>query len=223
MTTQLDMDDPKYPAAAAEILRRHDKDEHETNITTAVRDFLLLTGLARAEEIVEENPPSGGSRRAVDLAALDIFIEFKRRIGTNAGFDPDPVNVQQLDDYLELSKSKGRGVRTGILTDGKYWLLRWPEAGPVQTSRPYGFVLESSDQWNLLREWLRDSVLVSLESITADSCNVKKYLGPGSPTYQRDIDVLARTYAQSAQYETVKVKRRLWENLLRAALERNRP
>ena len=218
MTTQLDMDDPKYPAAAAEILRRHDKDEHETNITTAVRDFLLLTGLARAEEIVEENPPSGGSRRAVDLAALDTFIEFKRRIGTNAGFDPDPANVQQLDDYLELSKSKGRGVRTGILTDGKYWLLRWPEAGPVRTSRPYGFVLESSDQWNLLREWLRDSALVSLESITADSCNVKKYLGPGSPTYQRDIDVLARMYDQSAQYETVKVKRRLWENLLRAAL-----
>ena len=218
MTTHLDMSDPKYPAAATEILRRHDNNEHETNITTAVRDFLLLTGLARAEDIVEENPPSDGSRRAVDLTALDTFIEFKRRIGTNAGFDPDPANVQQLDDYLELSKSNGKGVRTGILTDGKYWLLRWPEAGPVRTSPPYGFVLESSDQWNKLREWLRDSALLWLESIPANRCNVKKYLGPGSPTYQRDIDVLATLYEQAAQYETVKVKRRLWENLLRAAL-----
>ena len=35
--------------------------------------------------MVEENPPSDGSRRAVDLNALDTFIEFKRRIGTTPG------------------------------------------------------------------------------------------------------------------------------------------
>ena len=218
MTTHLDMADPKYPAAAASILLRHDSGESEANITTAVRDFLLVTGLARADEIVEEDPPSDGSRRAVDLTALDTFIEFKRRIGTNAGFDPDPANVQQLDDYLELSKSNGKGVRTGILTDGRYWLLRWPKAGPVRTTPPYGFVLDSADKWLLLYEWLRDIALISLESIPADRSNVEQYLGPGSPTYQRDIDVLASLYDQAAQYETVQVKRRLWENLLRAAL-----
>ena len=218
MTTHLDMTDPKYAAAADFILDRYESEGAEANVTSAVRDFLLLTGLASAEEIVEENPPSDGSRRAVDLTALDTFIEFKKRIGTNSGFDPDPANVQQLDDYLELSKSDGKGIRTGILTDGKYWLLRWPEAGPVRTSRPYGFVLESSGQWNLLREWLRDSALIALESIPADRSSVEQYLGPGSPTYQHDIDVLASLYHQAAQYETVRVKRRLWENLLRAAL-----
>ena len=218
MATHLDMTDPKYAAAADFILDRYESEGAEANVTSAVRDFLLLTGLASAEEIVEENPPSDGSRRAVDLTALDTFIEFKKRIGTNSGFDPDPANVQQLDDYLELSKSDGKGIRTGILTDGKYWLLRWPEAGPVRTSRPYGFVLESSGQWNLLREWLRDSALIALESIPADRSSVEQYLGPGSPTYQRDIDVLASLYHQAAQYETVRVKRRLWENLLRAAL-----
>ena len=56
------------------------------------------------------------------------------------------------------------------------------------------------------------------ESIPADRGNVEQYLGPDSPAYQRDIDTLARRYAEAAQYETVKVKRRLWENLLRAAL-----
>ena len=218
MVTHLDTSDPRYSDAAAAILRRHENFEAEANITTAVRDFLILTGLANGDEIIEENPPTDDSRRAVDLTALDTFIEFKRRIGTASGFDPDPANVRQLDDYLELSTAAGKGVRTGILTDGKYWLLRWPEAGPVRTAAPYGFVLESGDKWLPLYEWLRDSALLSLESIPADRANVEQYLGPGSPAYQRDVDALARQYGDAAEYETVKVKRRLWENLLRAAL-----
>ena len=71
-----------------------------------MRDFLILVGLVRADEIVEENPPAQGSRRAVDLAALDTFIEFKRRIGTAGGFNPNPEYVQQLDDYLKQSGSR---------------------------------------------------------------------------------------------------------------------
>ena len=192
MVTHLDINEPAYREAAAAILRRHDNFEAEANITSAVRDFLMLTGLAGSEEIIEENPPTDASRRAVDLTALDTFIEFKRRIGTAGGFNPDPANVQQLDDYLELSKGAGKGVRMGILTDGKHWLLRWPEAGAVRTARPYGFALESAEQWYPLYEWLRDSALQSLESIAADRDSVMRYLGPGSPAYQRDIDTLAR-------------------------------
>ena len=105
--------------------------ELEANITSAVRNFLTVTGLVKDEEIVEENPPAEGSRRAVDLAALDTFIEFKRRIGTTGGFDPDPKNVEQLDDYLAQSQKQNR-VRMGILTDGKYWLLRWTSSGGLQ-------------------------------------------------------------------------------------------
>ena len=109
-------------------------------------DFLILTGLARSEEIIEENPPSDSSRRAVDLTALDTFIEFKRRIGTAPGGEPDPENVLQLDDYLEQSEKQGR-VRMGILTDGKRWLLRWPGAGEVRLTRPYAFTLDGPDGW----------------------------------------------------------------------------
>ena len=103
MSVQIDYNDPRYAQAAGEILRRHDSGEPEANITSAVRDFLILTGLVRGDEIVEENPPAQGSRRAVDLAALDTFIEFKRRIGTAGGFNPNPEYVQQRDDYLEQS------------------------------------------------------------------------------------------------------------------------
>ena len=218
MDTHLDVNDSRYRDSAAAILRRHDNNEVEANIASAVRDFFILTGLANADEIVEENPPSDDSRRAVDLTALDTFVEFKRRIGTASGFNPDPANVSQIDEYLALSKSAGKGVRTGILTDGKYWLLRWPEAGPVRTDRPYGFVLDSPDRWLPLFEWLRDSALLALDNIFADRANIERFLGPASPTYQRDIDTLTALYQHAAGYETIRVKRRLWEDLLRAAL-----
>ena len=63
---------------------------------------------------------------------MDLFrlsLEFKRRIGTAGGFNPNAEHVQQLDGYLEQSEEQGRR-RMGILTDGKRWLLRWPNAGP---------------------------------------------------------------------------------------------
>ena len=131
MSVHIHTNDPRYKNAAAEILRRHDIGAPEANITSAVRNFLTVTGLVKHEEIDEENPPAEGSRRAVDLAALDTFIEFKRRIGTAGGFNPDPKNVDQLDDYLAQSEKQGR-VRMGILTDGKYWLPRWPNAGLIR-------------------------------------------------------------------------------------------
>ena len=217
MSIQIDYNDPRYAQAAAEILRRHENGEPEANITSAVRDFLILTGLVRADDIVEEDPPAQGSRRAVDLAALDTFIEFKRRIGTAGGFNPNPEYVQQLDDYLGQSGEQGR-MRMGILTDGKRWLLRWPNAGPVRTALPYAFTLEEPDRWIALYEWLRDSALVSLEGVGPDREGIAAHFGPSSPSYQRDIAALKTLYQENAELETIRVKRRLWYDLLRTAL-----
>ena len=213
----LDIDDPKYSGAAAQILRRHDNFEAEANITSAVRDFLIMTGLAKNDEIQEENPPSDTSRRAVDLTALDTFVEFKRRIGTAAGGEPHPENVRQLDDYLEQSEQQGR-VRMGVLTDGKYWLLRWPGAGAVNTAPPYGFTLDSADRWIPLYEWLRDNALEALENKPSDRGSIAEHFGPNCPNYRRDISTLTSLYRQAGAYETVKVKRQLWHDLLRTAL-----
>ena len=218
MAPHLDYDDPKYAAGAAEILRRHDNAEAEANITSAVRDFLILTGLAKNDEIDEENPPSDTSRSAVDLTALDTFVEMKRRVGTTGGLDPNPIYVQQLDDYLAQSRTAGKGVRTGILTDGKHWLLRWPGAGPVKAVKPYAFTLQDAQGWLLLYEWLRDESLVSLEGIAADRANIEKHLGPNSPLYERDIAALRGLFDDTSHHETIKVKRQLWFDLLRAAL-----
>ena len=215
--THINLNDIRYRDAAAEILSRHDGLQPEANITSAVRDFLIRTGLVRSGEIVEENPPSDSSRRAVDLTALDTFIEFKRRIGTTPSGDPDPKNVQQLDEYLAESASEGR-VRMGVLTDGKRWVLRWPGAGPVRMARPYAFTLEDPESWFGLYEWLRDTALVSLEDISPDRQSIADHFGPDSPSYQRDIAALMALYQENAKLETIRVKRQLWYDLLRTAL-----
>ena len=216
-SVHIDPDDPKYKLAAANILARHDSFQAEANITSAVRDFLVLTGLARGEEIVEENPPSSGSRQAVDLTALDTFIEFKRRIGTAGGGEPNPAYVEQIDDYLAQSAAQGR-VRMGILTDGKRWLLRWPGAGEVRLTQPYFFTLDDADRWLPLFEWLQDTALVSLENVSPDRKGIAEHFGPDSPSYQRDIAALKDQYKKNANLETIRVKRRLWWDLLRTAL-----
>ena len=217
MPEHIDYNDPRYAGSAAEILRRHDNGETEANITSAVRDFLVLTGLVGPGDVIEENPPAQGSRRAVDLTALDTFVEFKRRIGTAGGLNPDPENVRQLDEYLEQSEKQGR-VRMGILTDGKHWLLRWPNAGPVKTSTPYAYTLDSPDRWITLHEWLRDHALSSEENTPPTRLTIAERFGPNSPSYQRDIVALKALYDRCANVNTVKVKRQLWQNLLTAAL-----
>ena len=218
-SVHLDYEDPKYIRAAAEILRRHANYESEAEITSAVRDFLILTGLAKSEEIREERPPALGSRRAVDLTALDTFVEVKRRVSGGAkGLEPNPEYVQQLDDYLAASQEAGKGVRTGILTDGKHWLLRWPNAGPVSLAYPYAFTLDSGERWVPLFEWLRDKALVSLEDLPPSRENIADHFGPNSPRYERDITALKGLYEEASAYETIRVKRRLWHDLLLTAL-----
>ncbi len=54
MSQQIDYNNPIGKQAAAEVLRRRDNFEAEANITSAIRDFLIGTGLAGADEIVEE-------------------------------------------------------------------------------------------------------------------------------------------------------------------------
>ena len=208
-------DDPGSTAAAAELLRRHDAQEPEANITSAVRDFLTATGLTRHEEIVEENPPSDSSRQAVDLTALDTFLELKQRIGTHGS--PHPDHVAQLDGYLKQSEDAGR-VRMGILTDGKHWLLRWPQAGPVRAVPPYLFTLESGERWFRLYEWLKNQAFTALENIPPDRSSLAEHFGPNAPALQRDIDALRDLYQLNKVRPTIQIKRQLWEDLLRTAL-----
>ncbi len=210
----IDYDDPIYAERAAAILRRHERGDPEANITSAVRDFLIATQLATPEEIVEEVHPGDANRKAVDLSALDTYIEFKRRTGTPR---PNHEWIDQLDGYLEASQEAGRGVRMGVLTDGKHWFLRWPGAGEVRTEAPYSFVLYEAQGWIALYEWLRDHALGASERIRPERSTVSERFGVDSLLYERDLDALRRLYSDHRESETVQVKRRLWLDLLRAA------
>ena len=106
----------------------------------------------------------------------------------------------------------------GVLTDGRHWLLRWPGAGPVRTAPPHGFVLENPDRWFLLYEWLREKALFTERRIQPDRENVGAYFGPDSPQYEREITAFKSLYDKASDLETIKVKRRLWRDLLLTAL-----
>ena len=73
MVVHLDVNDERYPDAAERILGRHDRNEAEANITSAIRDFLVDTNLAKRDDIKEEKAPALGARTAVDLTALDTL------------------------------------------------------------------------------------------------------------------------------------------------------
>ena len=53
---------------------------------------------------------------------------------------------------------------------------------------------------------------------TPDREGIADHFGPDSPAYQRDIAALKALYEQHAELETIRVKRRLWYDLLRTAL-----
>ena len=223
MTTQANnLDEARCREAAAEMLRRHANYEHEANITSAVRNFLTTTGLVETGMIAEETQPAPGSLNSIDLAALNAYVEFKRRIGLPAGIAPSPDNVAQIDDYLEQAHAASGVTRMGVLTDGKRWLLRWRGMGPVRTARPYSFILESADQWVALYEWLRDQVLSSFENESPTRENIPNYFSSRSPAWEREIAALRNLKEEAEQSsktaETIAVKQRLWRTLLTTAL-----
>lgn len=209
-------DDPLCRSVAAEVLRRHEAMEAEANITSQIREFLVRTGLVESSDIREEVAPAEGSGNSVDLAALDTLIEVKRRIGD--GIVPDGQHIGQLDGYLTAAMDASKGVRIGILTDGKHWILRWPNAVMVHTTPPYAFTLTDADKWYALYEWLRDHALVAREDIEPTNEEIRAQFSPTSPLYEREIDTLRALYEKYSEYETVVVKRRLWHDLLRTAL-----
>ena len=199
------------------ILNRHNQaGVAEADIRASVRDFLIETGLAEREAIdMEQSPASGWSGR-VDLRTRDIIIEFKVRIGDQ--INPTEQNVTQLDDYLKAAVDGGRPQRFGILTDGKYWILRWPGMGPVRTQAPHAFTLSSAEHGLLLYEWLRDqSQALEERGVSPTDEDVRARLGDG-PRFESHIRALTELYEANRDDPTIALKRDLWRSLLAAAL-----
>ena len=63
-SAHLEPGDPKYAASAANILVRHNNNEAEANITSTVRDFLVLTNLAKPQRGWRRNWSNSGRNEA---------------------------------------------------------------------------------------------------------------------------------------------------------------
>lgn len=193
------------------IIDRHTANALEADIRHAIGQLLVFTGLATDEDLRREN-------ERIDLQTSNLIVETKRRIGTRAGFVPDPANVAQLDRYMRESIEAGHPRRLGILTDGRYWLLRVHGRPQVRTNPPYGFELNRVSDGLRLFEWLRDELGArELVNLCPTEEAVRAQLAAG-PRFERDMAELERLYALHRNDPSLRVKRELWHNLLAAAL-----
>ncbi len=193
------------------MIDRHRQNAPEADIRAAVGNFLVFTGIATEADLHRE-------RNRIDLQSTNLIIETKRRIGTRPGFTPDPENVQQLDGYMQNSIVAGNPRRLGILTDGRYWLLRVHGRPEIITRPPYGFEMNGVDDGIPLFEWLRDELGLLEQAISDPSEDkVRDRLG-GGPYFERDMASLERLYEQHKEDPSIRVKRNLWRNLLATAL-----
>lgn len=202
---------PDFRAAVQLIIDRHAAHAPEADIRAAIGSFLIFTGLASADDLRREQD-------RIDLQSSDLIIETKRRIGSKAGFYPAQDNVRQLDDYMEASIARGDPRRLGVLTDGRYWLLRLYGVEEVNTAPPFGFELRRPDDGILLYEWLHDELgALEQEKIQPTEENVRGRLGPGL-RFDYDVETLRRLHAVHRADGGLRVKQDLWRNLLAAAL-----
>ena len=206
-------EDPSLRRRAQGLLDRHEENTSEADIRGAVRDFLIGAELARAGDIQMEGKAGSGR---LDLESDDLVIEVKRRIGTR--LDALDGYKQQLEQYLETLAAEGRPPRLGILTDGKYWLLRRPGGGEWSTASPYAFTLDDAQRGYHLYEWLRDeSQALERRGVVPSDAEVRERLGPG-PRFEQHLQSLRELYEQHRDNPTIAIKRRLWRRLLAAAL-----
>ena len=207
----------EYTVLFAEVLRRHNQGHSETDIRSAVRDFILGAELARPAEVNQEESPTEGALTSVDMVVRETFIEFKRNLFSGAVVNPG--YIKQLDGYLAEAIAKGRGIKTGILTDGKRWILRSISDAATELLTPPIQVFETDQQGLRLYEWLGDVALTEQAyDIAPTRENLGRYFGDASVATNQNLATLRWMYDQHRELNTVGVKRRLWGDLLRAAL-----
>lgn len=216
-TPELAADDPRFAELAQQLLHWHGTVAHEDNVRSAVRSFLVETGLTDPYEVQSEASPDPQriARRRVDLVLSDAFVEVKTHIGTAADAAmPFPGHVAQLDGYLDSSPD----VHLGVLTDGRYWLRRTKGQSEVPTAYPWAFVLNEPSDAVELHRWLKEYIFSGTRAKTIDANTVGTEFGPASPVYATHIGLIRQLFERHVDDRTVAVKYDLWQELLEVAL-----
>ncbi|WP_428119128.1 N-6 DNA methylase [Candidatus Poriferisodalis sp.] len=216
-TTELSADDSRFVELARQLLHWHGAAAHEDNIRSAVRSFLVETGLTDPYEVQSEASPDPQriTRRRVDLVLSDAFIEVKTRIGRAAdALTPAIEHVAQLDGYLSVSPD----VSVGVLTDGRHWLRRTAGQVDVPATYPWAFTLRGPDEGVELYRWLNEYIFSGERAKPVHASTVGREFGPGSPVYTTHIELIRRLFEHHGEDRTVAIKYDLWQELLAVAL-----
>ena len=216
-TTELSADDPLFVELARQLLHWHGASAHEDNIRSAVRNFLVGTGLTDPYEVQSEASPDPQrvTRRRVDLALSDAFVEVKTRIGTAADSAiPAVEHVAQLNGYIESSTD----VNLGLLTDGRHWLRRTAGQSDIPTHYPWAFTLNKPDDGVELYRWLSEYIFSGRRAKKVHSATIGKEFGSASPVYATHVELIRALFERHGQERTVAIKYDLWQELLAVAL-----
>ena len=143
--------------------------DREANITSAVRDFLVWSPSWSGPRIWSRRTrPHTALAQALWISPpWDTLIEFKRCASERPqAMHPNPQFVRAAR-RLPGPIGTGRvGCEWAVLTDGKHWLLRWPNAGAGRRrTPPHAFTFDDADRWLALYEWLRDHALFAEENV----------------------------------------------------------
>ncbi|MEU5563613.1 N-6 DNA methylase [Micromonospora musae] len=187
----------------------------EATLQADIRQLLLAGDFGLSDSHLDDidlEAPAGGGRR-IDIEVGYTIIEVKRQLQIGRHL---LEAERQLSGYVR-SRSLGSGQRyVGILTDGATWrayhlvgdALALIDSHTVATIRPNGLALFY---------WL-EGVLATSQRVRPAPAEVARRLGARSTSHKLDRAALAALYAEHQQQPTVKLKRKLWAELLDSAL-----
>lgn len=187
----------------------------EATLQSDIRQLLLAGDFGLSYDHLDEvdlEAPAGGGRR-IDIEAGYTIVEVKRRLQPGR---PLVEAERQLSGYVR-SRSLESGQRyVGILTDGATWrayqltgdVLTLIDSHTVAATRPDGLALFY---------WL-EGVLATSQRVRPAPAEVARRLGAQSTSHKLDRAALAALYTEHEQMPTVKLKRKLWAELLDSAL-----
>lgn len=187
----------------------------EAEIQADVRQFILSAPFELEDgdlvDVTLESPL--GDRRRIDVESGSTVIEVKRDLRREKA---KREAEEQLAGYVEFRMTQTGFRYVGVLTDGTEWNCYDLVDGHLQLVSVITLEDTALDA-NRLMVWL-EGVLATTQGIPPTTQNIEERLGAESSAYRLDRATLANLYNHHRHNPTVKVKRKLWTQLLLSAL-----
>lgn len=205
-------------------IARRDPSRSEATLQADIRSLILTAGLNLTGDQVVDVGVSGvdleaqvadGTKRRIDIETGATVIEVKRDLTVGTVLDEARV---QLGGYVHQRVARTGARYLGVLTDGATWYLYVPAPDSKTELIEAGAPLKvtGAADTEKLTEWL-GTVLATVEQVKPQAEKVARALGADSPAHAADHATLAALLRLGRKTPEIRLKRRLWAKLLRAA------